>query len=256
MKKALSVLMAAALVVCFAFALVACNPQEKQEYYTPTNDEINTLTTGLATAFPNTYYKVVTDAKVSDGSGSFVTTHKEVSLAQSDSSTIIYWDETVTQPDGSSIRELRVSGKNAYRIAKFADGSDTAFYCNSFNDTTINNSGTDYLPSGEKISSTETIVRASNHDQVLRMVSSLNLADEISGVRIKKGNEIIRRQITIEFNNNGQYTAIINVTGDRITSITVNYENGNQYVAEYTYDIDAFTVPSTNEWKELYPVAG
>lgn len=259
MKRALSILLVAALVVCFAFALVACNPQEKQEIYTPDNAEINALKNTCAREIS---VKTVSTYKVADGNGNFIVTNKEISKTFADNNpnkSIILWDQTVTQADGSKIRELRVAEDGAYCLAKFENGSDKAFFSHRYSSGTVNNQdGTNnYLPDNKgSVENVSAVITASNYNELLMTVTNLNYVDSMTGIKFVKGNDVIRKEITIELNiNEIGCTAVLYVENDKIKKITADYDNGDQYIVEYTYDIAAFEVPSASEWRELYPVA-
>lgn len=136
MKKILSILLVAALVVCFAFTLVACNKnKDTTESFTLTEDELKTTLSTLQNDLSSnvsTFRTVITTKSTTDEGTA--TQNKDVYSVKD---TGIWWDNTATNPDGSSKRTLNVNTGSEHYYAEFLNGSETSsntVYYNSSNE--------------------------------------------------------------------------------------------------------------------------
>lgn len=252
MKKILSILLVAALVVCFAFTLVACNKnKDTTESFTLTEDELKTTLSTLQNDLSSnvsTFRTVITTKSTTDEGTA--TQNKDV---YSIKDTGIWWDNTATNPDGSSKRTLNVNTGSNHFYAEFLNGSEisakTAYY-NSYN------------PEYRSISALRKESGCLEAVEFLSNISNYSLTD-IKGTNYKHEGNIVKTVYSCSYNdgdleslsssNNG--TLSVTVENNKITEIsykTANYENTTKYVYEFEnpdFPKDAI------DWFDRYPMA-
>lgn len=252
MKKILSILLVAALVVCFAFTLVACNKnKDTTESFTLTEDELKTTLSTLQNDLSSnvsTFRTVITTKSTTDEGTA--TQNKDV---YSIKDTGIWWDNTATNPDGSSKRTLNVNTGSNHFYAEFLNGSEisakTAYY-------------TSFNPEYRSISALRKESGCLEAVEFLSNISNYSLTD-IKGTNYKHEGNIVKTVYSCSYNdgdleslsssNNG--TLSVTVENNKITEIsykTANYENTTKYVYEFEnpdFPKDAI------DWFDRYPMA-
>lgn len=252
MKKILSILLVAALVVCFAFTLVACNKnKDTTESFTLTEDELKTTLSTLQNDLSSnvTTFRTVITTKSTTDEGT-ATQNKDVYSVKD---TGIWWDNTATNPDGSSKRTLNVNTGSNHFYAEFLNGSEisakTAYYT-SFNQ--------EY----RSISALRKESGCLEAVEFLSDISNYSLKD-IKGTNYKHEGNIVKTVYSCSYNdgdleslsssNNG--TLSVTVENNKITEIyykTANYENTTKYV----YEFENPDFPNdVMEWFDRYPMA-
>lgn len=252
MKKILSILLVAALVVCFAFTLVACNKnKDTTESFTLTEDELKTTLSTLQNDLSSnvsTFRTVITTKSTTDEGTA--TQNKDV---YSIKDTGIWWDNTATNPDGSSKRTLNVNTGSEHYYAEFLNGSEisakTAYYT-SFNQ--------EY----KSISALRKESGCLEAVEFLSNISNYSLKD-IKGTNYKHEGNIVKTVYSCSYNdgdleslsssNNG--TLSVTVENNKITEIsykTANYENTTKYV--YEFENPDFP-KNAIDWFDRYPMA-
>lgn len=252
MKKILSILLVAALVVCFAFTLVACNKnKDTTESFTLTEDELKTTLSTLQNDLSSnvsTFRTVITTKSTTDEGTA--TQNKDVYSVKD---TGIWWDNTATNPDGSSKRTLNVNTGSEHYYAEFLNGSETS------SNTVYYNS------SNEKYKSISALRKESGCLEAVEFLSNISnySLKDIKGTNYKHEGNIVKTVYSCSYNdgdleslsssNNG--TLSVTVENNKITEIyykTANYENTTKYV----YEFENPDFPNdVMEWFDRYPMA-
>lgn len=250
MKKILSILLVATLVVCFAFTLVACNnKKDTTETFTLTEDQfvqtIGELQSDLSSNVSSFRTVITTKSTTDEG---VVTQNKDV---YSIKDTGFWWDNTATNPDGSSKRTLNVNSGGNHYYAEFLNGSET-----SSTTTTYASTNSEY----KSISALRKESGCLEAVEFLSNISNYSLKD-IKGTNYKHEGNVVKTVYSCSYNdgdleslsssNNG--TLSVTVENNKITEIsykTPNYENTTKYV--YEFETPDFP-ENAYEWWMRYP---
>lgn len=256
MKKILSILLVAALVVCFAFTLVACNKnKDTTESFTLTEDELKTTLSTLQNdlSFNVSTFRTVITTKSTTDEGT-ATQNKDV---YSIKDTGIWWDNTATNPDGSSIRTLNVNTGSEHYSAEFLNGSEisvkTAYYT-SFNQE---------YRSISALRTDSGCLEAANFLSNISDDKAYYDLKDIAGTHYKHNGNIVKTIYTCTYNDgnleaDAEYgTLRVTVENNKITEIYYtktreNYENTTKYV--YEFENPDFP-KNAIDWFDRYPMA-
>lgn len=252
MKKILSILLVAALVVCFAFTLVACNKnKDTTESFTLTEDELKTTLSTLQNDLSSnvsTFRTVITTKSATDEGT--VTQNKDV---YSIKDTSIWWDNTTTNPDGSTIRTLNINSDNNHYYAEFLNGNET-----SSKTLTYTSGKSEY----KSISALRKDSGCLEAVELLSNISNYSLKDT-KGTNYKHEGNIVKTVYSCSYNDgdleglssSNSGTLSVTVENNKITEIyykTATYENTTKYV--YEFENPDFPKDAA-EWYFRYPTA-
>ena len=243
MKKAICITIIAALVVCFAFALVACNKEVRAVDMTDADfTELRGYMDSSTSAHKSFGAEITVVTEVEGGTE---TEEKSVGIYTNkgkDSTVII--DSTVTAADGTVNREYimaGVIGSPQYAVASFVNGELVA---SSFDTNEID---------GKEIKISNVVNESGCFTAVETLRKALDNYDHTSATvkKIADGD----RDYVISFEDDAPAsTATISVTvrGGNITEIKITTE-GMTSTTAYTYDLGSLKPLSLTDWYQKYP---
>lgn len=232
LKKAVCILIAAALVVCFAFALVACNNNAKPE--TMTDADFAALKA----------YAAAVGGEASSSFRGTITTENETKVVSIYSNSVTI-DTTHTDADGKVTRTYYLWG---------VDGSDRTIEAQAVyeGDATLATSNDYKRNSDAKKSDVTANSGISNATDTIG-----SLLGYISGTVTKHSDSKLDYEISYSTDDSGKANATIvaHVENGMLASVTVT-EDGVSYTTTYEYEIGSMQVPTQAQWKEeLHPIA-
>lgn len=241
MKKAICILLTAALVVGFAFILVACN-KDTTETFEMTDDnmsELRTLVSDCRTA--ESFRTVISkETKVSGG------TEKVNSTVTVYSNNIVEYEIVTTAADGSVTKEYVMANTSSYAYARYTGD----------NATPDQSSYDSNPPAFSEILSdsgcSEAVTKVTN---IIRSGSSYIITQKTGTRYLNKGN-LLRTVYTIGFDNEAGDvgTAYVTVTDGVITRIEITSDSGKTAV-DYSYDCGQANMLKSAEWYLKHPKA-
>lgn len=226
MRKALYVLLTAALVVSFAFILVACD-KDTTETFEMTSDDIAQLRTMVSSTRNSTSFtaEVNTETETSDGT---VHTAKTVTIY---SNGAVQAEITTTAADGSVTREVIYANSSNYAHAVYENGasapSESTFDAYSQLDGNLT-----YSAVLSQIGHAETITLLDN----IISASSSYIISEQTGTRYLSDGNLTRTVYSLSYDNERGSTGTISVTAanDAITQLELSSGDTHTTVA-YSY---------------------
>lgn len=264
MKKFVSVLAVCLLVVCFAFALTACNKnKETVEEYSLSETELKTVLSTLQGDFSNntqSYVNTVRTVSPAEGGNEIYEGKAYVvnTTTSTSSKRDFFWDYNVTTADGEVTRYIKFnSNEEFYGCLTFADNSET--YTASLGCTsTVNKDqfiGINALKEQSKVN--EAITKLGNIDNYT--------FSEVACKDYKKGDTVYKTEYSFKYDDGAlegtptRGTMTVTAENGKLTGITYS-ENGytNTTTMGYTFDNpldDTDTYPTDIfEWNRKYPV--
>lgn len=243
MKKAICITIIAALVVCFAFALVACNKEVRAVDMTDADFTELRGYMDTSTSAHKSFGAEIT--VVTEVEGGTETEEKSVGIytnGTNDSTVVI--DSTVTAADGTVNREYAMAGVisyTQYAVASFENGELVA---SNFYEKEIN---------GKEIKISNVVNESGCFTAVETLRKALDNYDHTSATvkKIADGD----RDYVIAFEDDATAaTATISVTvrGGTITEIKITTE-GMTSTTAYTYDLGSLKPLSLTDWYQEYP---
>ena len=231
LKKAVCILIAAALVVCFAFALVACN-----------NAKPETMTDADFAALKA--YAAAVGGEASSSFRGTITTENETKVVSIYSNSVTI-DTTHTDADGKVTRTYYLWG---------VDGSDRTIEAQAVyeGDATLATSN-DYKRNSDVKKSD--VTANSGISNATDTISSL--LGYISGTVTKHSDSKLDYEISYCTDDSGKANAniVAHVENGMLASVTVT-KDGVSYTTTYEYEIGSMQVPTQAQWKEeLHPIA-
>lgn len=232
LKKAVCILIAAALVVCFAFALVACNNNAKPE--TMTDADFEALKA----------YAAAVGGEASSSFRGTITTENETKVVSIYSNSVTI-DTTHTDADGKVTRTYYLWG---------VDGSDRTIEAQAVyeGDATLATSNDYKRNSDTKKSDVTANSGISNATDTIG-----SLLGYISGTVTKHSDSKLDYEISYCTDDSGKANAniVAHVENGMLASVTVT-KDGVSYTTTYEYEIGSMQVPTQAQWKEeLHPIA-
>lgn len=223
MRKALYVLLTAALVVSFAFILVACD-KDTTETFEMTSDDIAQLRTLVSStrSSKSLTVEINTETETSDGT---VHTAKTVTIY---SNGAVQAEITTTAADGSVTREVIYANSSNYAHAVYENGasapSESTFDAYSQLDGNLT-----YSAVLSQIGHAETITLLDN------IITSYIISEQ-TGTRYLSDGNLTRTVYSLSYDNERGSTGTISVTAanDAITQLELNSGDTHTTVA-YSY---------------------
>lgn len=223
MRKALYVLLTAALVVSFAFILVACD-KDTTETFEMTSDDIAQLRTMVSStrSSKSLTVEINTETETSDGT---VHTAKTVTIY---SNGAVQAEITTTAADGSVTREVIYANSSNYAHAVYENGasapSESTFDAYSQLDGNLT-----YSAVLSQIGHAETITLLDN------IITSYIISEQ-TGTRYLSDGNLTRTVYSLSYDNERGSTGTISVTAanDAITQLELNSGDTHTTVA-YSY---------------------
>ena len=240
LKKAVCILIAAALVVCFAFALVACNNNAKPETMTDADFEA-LYSFANATSNSQSYRNVTTFVThTADGD---VTEQETCGIYTNNTSRTITIDTVLTAADGTVTKTYYIYGLYQGRTVE----AEAEFV------------GDAELPSSSTYSNTSSlaesqVIAKSSALRAVNDIINLKNYDIISATVINYGDGKYDYEISYGTDDSGQANASIvaHVENEKLISATVT-QGDVSYTATYEFNVGSKTVPSKPDWFKQYP---
>lgn len=223
MRKALYVLLTAALVVSFAFILVACD-KDTTETFEMTSDDIAQLRTLVSSTRSSKSLTVEINTKTETSAGT-VRTAKTVTIYANDA---VQAEITTTAADGSVTREVIYANSSNYAHAVYENGasapSESTFDAYSQLDGNLT-----YSAVLSQIGHAETITLLDN------IITSYIISEQ-TGTRYLSDGNLTRTVYSLSYDNERGSTGTISVTAanDAITQLELNSGDTHTTVA-YSY---------------------
>ena len=224
MRKALYVLLTAALVVSFAFILVACD-KDTTETFELTSDDIATLNNAASDSRKlNSLTEVITtETETSAGKVSTTTT---LTLHPNNA---VYAERTVIEADGNMKKEIFYISSQNYAYALYENGSATP--SESIYDSD------DANPYGSRSQALEAL----RHNEILKLLVNVTANNQYeitdnSGTRYYDNDALIRTEYNLSYDDERtEGTISATVTNDVITRLESN-SGSNHTIVEYSYE--------------------
>lgn len=251
MKRLSAIVLTLVLVAAFALALTACNPVEKTETFNVTKEDLQTICADTPSAY--SHYQVTN--VVSGATSSFELYLIDYSQLPESYGLSVGYSVYVhdVRADGSA-RYRIASGKNsnvpAYgEAALAADGSvlysyaiDSGVLLTDFNGSYKEAYGLTSIPAATSIHGE---YKSDIATPKSALTNALNNADcTVTAERHIKGKDVVEKVYTVDFDfnlksNTGRNKGTVTVrtdAGDKVTEISVVWENGDSNTTKYVDD--------------------
>lgn len=239
LKKAVCILIAAALVVCFAFALVACNNAKPE---TMTDADFEALYSFANATSNSQSYRNVTTFVTHTADGD-VTEQETCGIYTNNTSRTITIDTVLIAADGTVTKTYYIYGLYQGRTVE----AEAEFV------------GDAELPSSSTYSNTSSsaesqVIAKSSALRAVNDIINLKNYDIISATVINYGDGKYDYEISYGTNDSGQANASIvaHVENEKLISATVT-QGDVSYTATYEFNVGSKTVPSKPDWFKQYP---
>lgn len=245
MKKAICVILTAALVVGFAFVLVACN-KTSTETFEMSEDNMAELRNIVSECRTSQSFRTVISSETTTSDGT-VKVNGTVTVY---SKSAIEYEKVTTAADGSITKEYVAAqdiSNMTYARAFYEGDSATP------SESTYETKSSVTMSSVTSASGcSEAVTKVTN---IIRAGSSYVITQQ-TGTRYLDDGNLLYTVYTIGYDNEAgdAGTAYVTVTDGAVSKIEIVSSSSRQTV-EYTYGYDDYKLPTKTEWFEKHPAA-